>query len=234
MLVSLGPTSPGILSSLPPWSKLLPAAVAGVGRGAARRGDLSGGGCLAAEDHDCMFSRPRFPQLRDARATCGIRDIVDPLSIQSNFRIKTRQYRSTYIHTRHHANSHSLLLSQSEVSQAREDQSASRKRGTDTSRLSSIDLFFNSRTLCFYPYMDVCLNVIIKLRNCTLTLFIIFDKTYSRKLKYNTRINNTYVNRAIFYVCNTSSLNVICILLYLNCVSIMDSVMESIMKCSKS
>lgn len=63
--VSLGSTSPGILSSFPPWSKLLPAAVAAVGQ----RGDRLGGGRLAGEDHGCTFSRPRSPQPRDARNT---------------------------------------------------------------------------------------------------------------------------------------------------------------------
>lgn len=63
--ISLGPTSPGILSSFPPWSKLLPVAVAVVGR----QRDRLGGGRLASEDHGCTFSRPRSPQPRDARDT---------------------------------------------------------------------------------------------------------------------------------------------------------------------
>lgn len=80
MCFSLGPTSLGILS-FPPWSKLLPAAVAVVGR----RGDRLGGGRLADEDHGCTFSRPRFPQLRDACDT-AVPEVLEILSVCYQYR----------------------------------------------------------------------------------------------------------------------------------------------------
>lgn len=73
MCVFFGPTSLRILSSFPSWSKLLPAAVAVVGQ----RGDRLGGGRLAGEDHGCMFSRPRFPQFRDAATLLYCRSVTD-------------------------------------------------------------------------------------------------------------------------------------------------------------